>query len=876
MTNWTNSAKSRLEAYFTQIHADLQASGVDVAEVTEDLRRHIEQEAAALNLAVVTEQDVGNILGRIGAPEMARVLTATPPPAPAVAKGEPPARRPGSVLFFFGFILPLGTILFEFLTGACAAVLFDPLPTFAHVLLTLAVPLSNLWIWLCLRERAAARPVWMGLANGLSVGVALVYGLMLIPASPFAAIGVLFYGAGLVPLAPYLALFVAIVLGTRLAAKLQRRLPPRWWTGFGIGFAVLAIFTLPLFLTKLGMQMAVAEEVATRTKGISLLRACGQDEEILRTCYGRSGRSGELYNWGTPIGQEAARKLYYQVRGRAFNSVMPPKLYAGRARWTLLEQEFTWDNDQGGDAVAGRVKGLSLMSSRQDIVTEPDAGLAYLEWTMEFKNTSLRQREARTQLLLPPGSVVSRLTLWINGEEREAAFGGRNQVKDAYKQVVTARHDPVLVTTCGPDRVLVQCFPVPPSGGTMKARIGITAPIVLTNRANGFLRLPSLIERNFSIQDDLRHLVWIDSPELLSCVSPMLIADSSKAGLHSLRGSLSDKQLADPTCTVVVQRNPGVDQVWARDTRQENSIVRQRTIEKPIESPGAVVLVVDGTAGMDAARTTMAKALPKLPKGVEFSVLVAYDGVQGSMNLHKADDNALNEAATLLRRSTSEGGHDNVPALVRAWDMASRHKNGMVIWVHGPQPELFDTFEELKQLFERRAGGIDLVTIQCSPGPNRLLEKLDGAAGVRSLLRAGDLEQDLGRLFATLAPGHTVVALARERVTPAASEAETGRESSLQLVRLWASDECARLRNRQHDREAMTLAVLYQLVTPVSGAVVLETQAQYDRAGLQPVPPTSVPMIPEPSAAALLLLAIGIIWFHRFVRRRVRTGIKAA
>ena len=35
--------------------------------------------------------------------------------------------------------------------------------------------------------------------------------------------------------------------------------------------------------------------------------------------------------------------------------------------------------------------------------------------------------------------------------------------------------------------------------------------------------------------------------------------------------------------------------------------------------------------------------------------------------------------------------------------------------------------------------------------------------------------------------------------------------------------------------DALALAMKYQLVTPISGAVVLETQAQYDAAGLQPV-----------------------------------------
>jgi hypothetical protein len=67
--------------------------------------------------------------------------------------------------------------------------------------------------------------------------------------------------------------------------------------------------------------------------------------------------------------------------------------------------------------------------------------------------------------------------LWVNGEEREAAFAGRSQTREAYQKVaIQQRRDPVLVTTAGPDRVQMQCFPVPPNGGLMKIRIGITAP----------------------------------------------------------------------------------------------------------------------------------------------------------------------------------------------------------------------------------------------------------------------------------------------------------------------------------------------------------------------------------------------------------------
>ena len=93
--------------------------------------------------------------------------------------------------------------------------------------------------------------------------------------------------------------------------------------------------------------------------------------------------------------------------------------------------------------------------------------------------------EARLQLALPPGGVVSRATLWVNGEEREAAYGGRGEVRAAYQRVaVQQRRDPLLVTTKGADRVLAQAFPVPRNGGTIKFKIGIT-------RAAGDDRMPS-------------------------------------------------------------------------------------------------------------------------------------------------------------------------------------------------------------------------------------------------------------------------------------------------------------------------------------------------------------------------------------------------
>ena len=156
-----------------------------------------------------------------------------------------------------------------------------------------------------------------------------------------------------------------------------------------------------------------------------------------------------------------------------------------KGNWSRFA-DFQFDDDHGGTQVGGRLKGLDLVSSRIDGSISGDDAVAYLEWTVEFRNSGSIDREARLQLALPPGGVVSRATLWVNGEEREAAYGGRGEVRAAYQRVaVQQRRDPLLVTTKGADRVLAQAFPVPRNGGTIKFKLGITAPLEIDGPLQG-------------------------------------------------------------------------------------------------------------------------------------------------------------------------------------------------------------------------------------------------------------------------------------------------------------------------------------------------------------------------------------------------------
>jgi hypothetical protein len=317
----------------------------------------------------------------------------------------------------------------------------------------------------------------------------------------------------------------------------------------------------------------------------------------------------------------------------------------------------------------------------------------------------------------------------------------------------------------------------------------------------------------------------------------------------------------------VAQKGGGGSVAFARDTRADDGfIVQQELVTAIAPKPGRIVLVVDGSKAMGRVSSQIAEALSSLPEKVEFTVLIARDGIEEPLGtLQPGNTELWQKAGQKIRQSTGKGGHDNVPALLRAWDLAGGVPAGAIIWVHGPQPMQLESMEKLKQRFERSPNPPRVISVQTRLGPNVVLEQLDGR-NIESFQRTGDLQQDLKRLFASLGGQQETLSLHRQRIRPSATGGGQGPEASLQLVRLWASEEIERLRRNRELEKAMQLATTYHLVTPISGAVVLETQQQFAQAGLEPVPPTSVPVIPEPSSGVLALLAAGL-WLLRYRRQ---------
>ncbi|HEU4509835.1 MAG TPA: VIT domain-containing protein, partial [Pyrinomonadaceae bacterium] len=801
--------------------------------------------------------------------------------------GQVPKRRvtgQQKFLLFAGVIMPAISITTEATTHMCAESLFDPIPTTWHLLMVIFVPLAQLHVWFTIRRGATERLTLAGWANALTIGISLFYSFLYLPLLPIAALMLLF-GIGLLPLAPLLSLVASLVMRHKLS-ELGSRAPQKSLAvtkrGVFIGLAavvvLLGLIELPATLTRYGLQMATSGSPVERAEGVRFLRKYGNESYLLLNCYYRTGWPtdfiGYLLSEKDPVSPVEAREVYYRVTGETFGTSAPPRRVGGGN--FLPEDELEFDEEQGGMQVGARLRGLSLRSSTIDASADGDGGVGYMQWTMSFRNDSAAQREARAEIQLPPGAVVSRLTLWVNGEEREAAFAGRAKVRQAYQSIVNQRRDPVLVTTTGRDRILVQCFPVQPNGGVMKIRIGVSVPLLLDYRTRALMLLPHFNQRNFRIPDDVRHSVWIESKNALIPKYPALVGGQPSRGVYALRGELRDQQLA--TSPVNVARRDSTEQVWGRNPFEGSGhIVQQVVEERRHKHLNRIVLVIDTSESMRQFTQEIQLSLQAL--SIDFDVKTVF---ADSNSRYEAYAKGLTvasgreESVAALGMADFAGGADNVPALVKAWELAAEKPgHNVIVWIHGPQLLQLEPVDRLKQRWERPHGPL-LYSVQTKPGPDEIEKSLDAVQEVKRVPRVGGLQKDLANLFAQITGEMPSFEFVRTSGKVEEYPQFFATETSDHLARLWARDEVVRLlstRDESLTEAATMLAVRYQLVTPVSGAVVLETAEQYKAAGLQPVDAGTVPTIPEPEMLILLvIMGIFMVWVVYQKNRRSGNG----
>jgi XrtN system VIT domain protein len=128
-------------------------------------------------------------------------------------------------------------------------------------------------------------------------------------------------------------------------------------------------------------------------------------------------------------------------------------------------------------------KDLITKNIKEDIKIYPNDRLAYTEITLNVAcdENSWRQNEAIYSFQLPEGSVATSLSLWVNGIERKGILTTKEKAKKAYTQIVGVEaRDPSLMQWKEGNRVTVRIFPVT-SELSRTFKCGFTTPLTVTN-----------------------------------------------------------------------------------------------------------------------------------------------------------------------------------------------------------------------------------------------------------------------------------------------------------------------------------------------------------------------------------------------------------
>jgi hypothetical protein len=846
MKTWTKQAEMRLQEYLdARVRRD-GLLGSDARELREDLSAHVYEEAETMGAMQIGSAEVEVIVGGL------EKGVESQQEAPRVRK------KGWRWALTFAVILPLIVSIFEILTGFCGGVFFDPVPTVWHGMLVLSGPLLNWWL---LTKGRGASPMAQGAAAGVAIVVSLFYAFLFLPLLPLSVLAILAMGMGFLSLTPIFAAFASwrVMVRSREGVVLPWIFKKGLLAGAAGAALCFMILEVPSVWTRFQLSRALSENPETSQAGLAGLRTFHSTRTLLRACYeGNRGTSMATdisgwigKGWRIPVSivgadvweegnSEGTREVFFRATGKPFNSMKPPRMAHGglmnTGRGDLFD-DFEIDDHLGGDQVAVRVRDLDLAESRFDGHVDSVSRLGYGEWTMVFKNSGNQAKEARCQVRLPRDGKVSRLTLWVNGEPREAAFNSVEKVKAAYKSVaVVQRRDPVLVTMAGPDTVMVQCFPVP-ARGEMKIRFGITAP--LDGRR---WELPRVVERNFGISEGAEQALWLQADMGFEISGGNGTPGSARDGEGHSTNAITDLEetLEAPMAlrldVLPAEREP----VWCEDRFAEPTGRYLQRIPTETQRPGVdrLVIVVDGSASMANEAALIAWILRN-------------DFPAGEIKLIIANDGALEANLETLENYRFTGGRDNQAALRKAVSIAKEGENGAVVWLHGPQAVELANSESLLQLLERGTHRPVIYDLEMVSGPNRLAEKL-GKAGV---LERGptlfDARAELGAFLGELRNGG--ISETSEWKRYANSSEPEGEKVWDHLARIWAMGI-----SESTDPNRAKIAAKYQLVTPVSGAVVLETMEQFKEHGLEPVDANaapSIPGVPEPSSSLMLMLA---------------------
>lgn len=752
----------------------------------------------------------------------------------------------------------------------------------------LLIPAANATALLFAKNGRSQKTLTMLSAmNGFACVVSILLTTILSPLCLLALYG-LFFGIFYPPISLFCLYHLLVAVGPLLTSFGMRRRLLRLksnqqfpWMPMGTGAAlILSMVLVAVFPSLLSQRcLAAANENLTQKQAVLLLRACGDNETMLRACYDQHltlpwwfGFAQGLTNYDEQPSaiRQLARENYYRATGLPFNSMKRP---SGTNYYYDWDDEIDWwgDHDFAGATVGGIVRGLTLTKSRIDGWVDADEGVSHMFWSMHLKHDKVSRAELRAEIVLPAQAAVSGCSLWIDGVRHDAIIGTRSSTRHAYQSSAESGERPFMVSTAGPGRVLIQSS----TGWWSKdvdLTVEITAPLTVLKKDSAVLRLPVFAERNFAVTAS--HTV--DLSATTSGAQYLIKKDLSDSSIHSAEGTINLRR--DPNFVKVRATAPYLAEGTELLEQLQTSACNNRL---------PLFIVLDGSASMSPYIDSVCRALSSM-NFPDATLVWASDSPQTVVSHVGTTSSSWQKTVSCLHDAGCVGGQDNAKALLLALGALPAASSSNVVWIHGPQPAKLSGDQLPKAL---SGATCRLFEYQVTAAPNDLIRSLDHSAKLVQVANLKNTEADLKDLFGRLSGAEPLFTMEGSIETAGKVQASMAKHPN-ELAQVFINQMILeQLGNPQKCEELGILAQKAHLVTPLTSALVLEQESDYQRYNVKqfgkgsassntaaPKPGSIlnstnfanplIPIKPEPPMSLLVACAIFIMAGLTWIKRR--------
>jgi len=538
------------------------------------------------------------------------------------------------------------------------------------------------------------------LTTFLSLVYSSLFSLIFIPLIPISLMAIMFVGLGLLGFSPFLSLWASLIAVRRsfmIASDYYKKTTL-------IYSCIVFVIILPLFY--IGARTAFSYS----QKRLVYQAVHTEDEakkiEMMKEIRNKPGIKTQLvkyyaYHNGTPydtladlilciekncadfyfydyfsvfdqfvskyaVTSQEASEMYYLLYGEKIEKAEKETLkkirvgyWASRGFYDYVDTENYWS-------------AVYLENCHYDGVINLDAGTVYQEVTMNV-GAEWDKQEMVCEFKVPPGGVVTKLSLWINGEEQLAAITGKEKAENAYETIVSTQRDPAIITWLGGNRYRLNVFPVE-KNLPRKVRFGITSPLFPGEKGLTFIPV-SFVSRNFKLNKETvtTSIVDIRSKETdYKVTSPSDGINITPLGKGEKRTKIEIDGFSSEGLELFIEPSESKEKIlaWQGKNYTYLQCILKPSFSKEDRPPVNVTYFLDSTYPMkkdgffDDAKKAIADSMGNLKKEDTFNIIaVNYEVKKLFPSPREVSEESVKEAKEFLGSIEAEGGIDLLPAV---------------------------------------------------------------------------------------------------------------------------------------------------------------------------------------------------------------------